>query len=198
MNVMPTKYRVRPGPEAFLAPAAAARGVVLPEPGEGLIEGETVPEAAALEAIAAKLVAARNPTLFPGPLVLWARSPGALAKAAALLELAAALPGMKIIPMPDYRPKYPRINPDREINPNHPNLTIWHNDIDVCLFAGVHCHFANIALKIIRAGTPCYTIALCAERGHEDAMITLRDVDADAIGRLTQAVVRAREGASHG
>ncbi len=197
MNATPSPYRVRPGPEAFLAPAAATRGVVLPEPGQGLVEGLPVPEDDALEAIAQKLVAARNPTLFPGPQILWARSPRGLAKAAALLELAAAVPGLRLIPMPDYRPKYPRIHPDREINPNHPNLTIWHNEIDVCLFAGVHCHYANIALKIIRASTPCYTIALCGERGHEDAMITLRDADAATIGRLTRAVERARKGAHH-
>ncbi|MEW6488845.1 MAG: carbon monoxide dehydrogenase beta subunit family protein [Thermodesulfobacteriota bacterium] len=198
MNATPIPYRVRPGPEAYLAPAAATRGIVLPEPGEGLIEGLAVPEAEALDAIAAQLVAARRPTLFPGPLVLWASAPKGLAKAAALLELVAAVPGMRMIPMPDYRPKYPRIHPDREINPNHPNLTIWHNEIDVCLFAGVHCHYANIALKIIRAGSSCYTIALCGERGHEDAMITLRDADAAVIGRLTEAVARAQRGAVHG
>jgi hypothetical protein len=39
-----------------------------------------------------------------------------------------------LIPMPDYRPKYPKINPEIEINPNHPNLTIWHNKIDACMF----------------------------------------------------------------
>jgi len=36
-----------------------------------------------------------------------------------------------------------------EINPNHPNLTIWHNKNDVCMFVGVHCHLANLSLKII-------------------------------------------------
>ena len=100
----------------------------------------------------------------------------------------AEVPGMKIIPMPDYRPKYPMIDPEVEINPNHPNLTIWHNEIDVCVFVGVHCHFANLALKIIRSGTDCYTIALCAHAGHEDAMITLRDVHPEEIMMLTNII----------
>ena len=69
-----------------------------------------------------------------------------------------------LIPMPDYRPKYPKINPEVEINPNHPNLTIWHNKIDCCMFIGVHCHQANLSLKIIRGGTSCYTVAQCAPR----------------------------------
>jgi len=36
---------------------------------------------------------------------------------------------------------------------------------DVCLFVGVHCHQSNIALKIIRGGTDCFTIALCTFNG---------------------------------
>jgi len=103
--------------------------------------------------------------------------------------------GARVIPMPDYRPKYPMINPAIEINPNHPNLTIWHNKIDVCVFVGVHCHYANVALKIIRGGTDCYTIALCAEAGHEDAMISLRDVKASTIDKITDAARKLEGGA---
>jgi hypothetical protein len=169
-------------------------GVVLPEEGQGLIEGEIVPDEVAMEVIAQKLLSAKNPTLFPGPLVLWAWSKKAVAKAIALQEMVAEVPGMRIIPMPDYRPKYPMINPAVEINPNHPNLTIWYNKIDVCAFAGVHCHFANLALKIIRAGTDCYTIALCGERGHEDAMITLRDVHTEDVNKLTETIRKVKMG----
>lgn len=187
-------YKVVAGPEAYLSPAAAMMGVVLPEEGQGLIEGKIVLEEVAMEAIAQKLLSAKNPTLFPGPLVLWAWSEKAVAKAIALQEMVAEVPGMKIIPMPDYRPKYPMINPAVEINPNHPNLTIWHNKIDVCVFAGVHCHYANLALKIIRAGTDCYTIALCGQRGHEDAMITMRDVHAEEVIKLTETIRRVKMG----
>jgi hypothetical protein len=187
-------YKVLPGPETYLSPSAAAMGVVLPDEGQALIEGEIVPEEVAKEEIANRLLSARNPTLFPGPLVLWAWSEKAVAKATALQDLVAEVPGMKIIPMPDYRPKYPMINPEVEINPNHPNLTIWHNNIDVCAFVGVHCHFANLALKIVRAGTDCYTIALCGQRGHEDAMITLRDVHAEEVIRLTETIRKVKMG----
>ncbi|MCD5402107.1 carbon monoxide dehydrogenase, partial [candidate division NPL-UPA2 bacterium] len=137
--------------------------------------------------IAEKLLSAKNPFFFPGPLVLWAWNEKAIEKARAVKKMAEVV-GAKIIPMPDYRPKYPMINPQEEINPNHPNLTIWHNKIDTCVFVGVHCHYANLALKIIRGGTDCYTIALCGNYGHEDAMITLRDVHAEEVRRLTEVI----------
>lgn len=180
-------YKVVAGPESYLSPAAASMGIVLPEKGEALVEGRNVPEEEAMEKIAEKLLSAKNPFFFPGPLVLWAWNEKAVVKAKAVKELAKAV-GAKIIPMPDYRPKYPMINPDVEINPNHPNLTIWHNKIDTCVFVGVHCHYANLALKIIRGGTDCYTIALCGQVGHEDAMITLRDIHAEEVQKLTEVV----------
>ena len=185
-------YKVVPGPESYLSPAAASYGVMLPDKGDGLIEGKIVPYLTVMEEIAKKLLKAKNPTFFPGPNVLWASTEAGLAKATALKELVATVPGMKIIPMPDYRPKYPMINPEIEINPNHPNLTIWHNDIDVCVFAGVHCHYANLALKLIRGSTDCYTIALCAEAGHEDAMATLRDIHAKEIYELIEIIKKMR------
>ncbi len=180
-------YHVCAGPEGYLAPAAAMMGIELPDSGQGLVEGQLVREEEAIGCIAKKLLGARNPVIFPGPLLLWDWSAAVGPKAAAVKKLACAC-GAKVIPMPDYRPKYPKIDPATEINPNHPNLTIWHNDIDVCIFVGVHCHYANVALKIIRGGTSCYTIALCAEAGHEDAMISLRDVDAAKIHQLIDAV----------
>lgn len=189
-------YHVRKGPEGYLPPAAASMGVLLPEPGNSLVEGSWVAQEDTLRLIAQKLVAARNPVFFPGPLILWNWKEGVADKAAALQSLAAAV-GAKIIPMPDYRPKYPMINPAIEINPNHPNLTIWHNKIDVCLFIGVHCHYANLALKIIRGGTDCYTIAVCAEAGHEDAMISLRDAGIGELKRLRELVLEAKEGDRH-
>lgn len=186
-------YRVVAGPEGFLPPADASMGVMLPNPGQAIMEGEWIDHDTALKAIAQKLVSARNPVFFPGPLILWDWKPGVAEKAAALKALAEAV-GAKMIPMPDYRPKYPMINPAIEVNPNHPNLTIWHNKIDVCLFIGVHCHYANVALKIIRGGTDCYTIALCAEAGHEEAMISLRDAGIKELHRLRELVIEMKGG----
>ncbi|MBS3969726.1 MAG: carbon monoxide dehydrogenase [Clostridia bacterium] len=185
-------YRVQSGPEGYLPPAAASMGVMLPGEGESLVEGKVVPEDEAMKKIAEKLLAAKNPVFFPGPLILWAWKEGVAEKAKAIKKLAETA-GAKIIPMPDYRPKYPMINPAVEINPNHPNLTIWHNKIDVCVFVGVHCHYANVALKIIRGGTDCYTIALCGEVGHEDAMITLRSAGLAEISKLTDIISQMRE-----
>jgi hypothetical protein len=98
-----------------------------------------------------------------------------------------------IIPMPDYRPKYPKIDPEEVINPNHPNLTIWGNKIEACIFVGVHCHYANLTLKMIRAGTNCCTMAICAEQGHEDAMLTIRDSDKAKLQHVAKVFKRVRE-----
>lgn len=189
--LLESKYQVLTGPEGYLPPAAASKGVTLPDEGLALVEGTIVPEKDAIEKIAEKILQAKNPFFFPGPLLLWDWKEG-VAQKAALVKKLAEVAGIKIIPMPDYRPKYPMINPDIEINPNHPNLTIWHNKIDLCLFIGVHCHYANVALKIIRGGTDCYTIALCGEAGHEDAMISLRDVGLAQLEALIEAVTRLK------
>ena len=73
-----------------------------------------------IEEMARKMLTSPNATLFPGPLVLWAWNDHAVEKAKALLEIAAQIPDVMIIPMPDYRPKYPKIDPEEVINPNHP------------------------------------------------------------------------------
>jgi hypothetical protein len=188
---MEQQYEVMPGPEAFLPPAAASRGIVLPDPGQAHVAGRIVDEEEAFEIAARKLLGAKVPTIFPGPLVLWKWNEKAAKKAAAIRRLANAIPA-RLIPMADYRPKYPKIYPEVEINPNHPNLTIWHNKIDVCIFVGVHCHQANLALKIIRGGTDCYTIAMCAQAGHEDACLSFRDVSPEKIDRLRETVERLK------
>lgn len=181
------KYKVDKGPEGYLPPSAAQMGICLPDSGMALIEGGAIDEDAAMMHIARKLLIAKNPVFFPGPLILWNWAEDVAEKAKLVVEIVNLI-NAKIIPMPDYRPKYPKINPETEINPNHPNLTIWHNKIDVCVFIGVHCHYANVALKIIRGGTDCYTITLCAEAGHEDAMASIGDVDSGKLKKLIEVI----------
>lgn len=186
-----TNVKMVLGPEGYLPLAASARGVVGPSTGQGLVMGQIVPEQEAIEEAARRLLGARNPTIFPGPLVLWAWNEQALQESKVVRALASSIPA-RIIPMADYRPKYPKIIPEQEINPNHPNLTIWKNKIDVCLFVGVHCHQSNIALKLIRGGTDCLTIALCTFSGDDEAHITIRDLTAETIQRIVDAVKRLR------
>jgi hypothetical protein len=180
-------YQVLQGPEGYLPPAAAMQGVTLAGPGKAMIEGRHVEKQEAIECIAEKLLGATVPTFFPGPLVLWRTTDYAQERGKLIREISAEV-GAKVIPMPDYRPKYPMINPEVEINPNHPNLTIWFNKIDVGVFIGVHCHQANLALKIIRGGTSCFTVALCAEEGHEEANVSLRETDNDTLRKLLATV----------
>ena len=189
-----------PGPEHFLPPSASSMGIRLPDPGQAHIHGTIVSEEEAMEQAAREFLSAKVPTIFPGPLVLWAWNEKAAKKAKAIRHLYetikecvdSKLQQAMLIPMPDYRPKYPKINPEIEINPNHPNLTIWHNKIDACMFVGVHCHQANLSLKIIRGGTSCYTVAMCAQAGHEDAMLSFRDATAEKIGRLADWVKKLK------
>lgn len=186
-------YKVMPGPEGYVIPAAASMGVELPEPGEGLIYGERVPEEKAMDAIATRFLTAEHPTFHVGPLMIWAWNEHAILKANAVMAMAAEIPNLMMIPMADYRPRYPKVDPEEMINPNHPNLTIWHNKEDVCMFVGVHCHYANLTLKMIRAGTSCCTVAVCAEQGHEDANLSIRDTDVSKLWKLAEVFRKKRE-----
>ena len=85
-----------------------------------------------------------------------------------------------------------RINPAAEISPNHPNVTILHNNFDVCVFVGMHSHHANMALRLIRGGTSCYTIALSDYAACEEAVASLRDVDVAAIKAITEKIKSKR------
>ncbi len=183
------------GPAGFLPPSAASIGIFQPDKGTSmqLLEGEHVPEEKAIEALAHEILTRRNPTLFPGPMLVWGWNEETRHKAKLALDLVKEVPGMNIIPMPDYRPIYPKIDPEAVINPCHPNLTILHNKIEVCALIGVHCHFANITLKMIRANTNCYTMALCAYDGHEDALLSIRDIDSDKIIKITEAIKKAKK-----
>ena len=182
------KFQV--GPIGLLPPSAASEGIFQPEKGSGyqLVEGEHVPEDKAIETAAHKLLTLRNPTLFPGPMIVWGWNDETIHKAELIMDLVKEVPGMNVIPTPDYRPIYPKIDPEAVINPCHPNLTIQHNKIHTCVLIGVHCHFANITLKMIRANTNCYTMAFCAYDGHEDALLSIRDIDGSKIEKITQAI----------
>lgn len=191
----PQKRRgpIQPGPGELLPPAAASLATRFPIPGEGWLEGNIVSEEELIPRIAEKLLTGRNPTFFPGPLLLWGWNEATRVRAAAALELVGHIPGINIIPMPDYRPIYPKIDPEAVINPCHPNLTIWHNKIEVGLFMDAHCHYVNVMMKMIRAGTNCYTIALCANDTHEDAIASLGWVDLAKIAKLKNAIVTLRD-----
>ncbi len=47
-------------------------GICLPNPGEAHINGVIAPEEKAYEEAAKQFLMAKVPTIFPGPLVLWA------------------------------------------------------------------------------------------------------------------------------
>jgi hypothetical protein len=59
-----------------------------------------------------------------------------------------------------------------------------------------HCHFVNVTLKMIRAGTNCYTITLCGNDIHEDSMAALGPVNIQKIKRLTKTIIRVRDSGS--
>ncbi len=183
------------GPIGLLPPSAAALGIFQPEQGTGmdLVEGEHVPTDKAIEKAAHEILTRRNPTLFPGPMIVWGWNEETDHKADLAMDLVKEVPGMNVITMPDYRPIYPKIDPETVINPCHPNLTINHNKIESCILIGIHCHFANITLKMIRANTNCYTMAFCAYDGHEDALISLRDLDGSKLIKVTEAVRKAKK-----
>jgi hypothetical protein len=173
------------GPAGFHPPSAMELGVTHPDSGFGLLYGQHAREDEVIAEAARQLYTRKNPTIFPGPLYCWAWHPEWIAKGQALLRLAAEIPNVMIIPMPDYRPKYPKIDPEEGINPNHPNLTIWGNKIEVALFIGIHCHYANLALRMVRAGTNCLTVAFCHDI-HEDAMLSVQDLDVKKMNHIIE------------
>lgn len=184
--------KVTVGPAGYMPQSAPSMGVELSPEGQALLYGNVVSVEEAMRDAAKALLTEDNPTIFPGPQVLWDWKDDVKEKAAAILELAAEIPNCKIIPMPDYRPKYPKIDVKAEINPNHPNLTILDNKIKACIFVGVHCHYANLSLRMIRAGAECYTIALCAYMGHEEAMASIRDTHASEILKFKEILIEER------
>jgi hypothetical protein len=183
------------GPIGLLPPSAAAMGIFQPEKGSGmdLVEGNHVPTDEAIDKAAREILTRRNPTLFPGPMIVWGWTKETDKKADLAMDLVKEVPGMNVITMPDYRPIYPKIDPETVINPCHPNLTINHNKIESCILIGIHCHFANITLKMIRANTNCYTMAFCQYDGHEDALISLRDLDGSKLVKVTEAIRKAKK-----
>jgi len=184
--------KIEVGPVGYMPQSAPSMGVELSPEGKALLYGNIVEEKEAMRDAAKALLTMDNPTIFPGPMVLWDWKDDVADKSAAILEMASEIPNCKIIPMPDYRPKYPKIDVKAEINPNHPNLTILDNKIKACLFIGVHCHYANLTLRMIRAGTSCYTVAMCAEMGHEEAMASIRDVHAADVLKFRDIIVEVR------
>jgi hypothetical protein len=184
--------KITAGPVGYMPHSAPSMGVELAPEGKALLYGNIVEEEEAMRDAAKAMLTMDNPTIFPGPQVLWDWKDDVADKSAAIIELASEIPNCRIIPMPDYRPKYPKIDAEAEINPNHPNLTILHNKIKACIFIGVHCHYANLSLRMIRAGTDCHTIAMCAFMGHEEAMASIRDVHADDIRKFKDILVEVR------
>lgn len=180
------------GPAGFQPPSAMELGVSIPDSGSGLLYGRHSSEDEVIAEAARQMFTRKNPTIFPGPLYLWAWNPDWIAKGQGLLRLAAEIPDVMLIPMPDYRPKYPKIDPEEGINPNHPNLTIWGNKIEVALFIGIHCHYANLALRMVRAGTNCLTIAFCHDI-HEDAMLSVQDLDVGKLDHIIAIFRRVRK-----
>ena len=183
------------GPIGLLPHSAAAQGIFHPAKGSGmdLVEGEHVPTDEAIKKAAHEILTRRNPTLFPGPMIVWGWNKETDHKAELAMDLVKEVPGMNVITMPDYRPIYPKIDPETVINPCHPNLTINHNKIETCILIGIHCHFANITLKMIRANTNCYTMAFCAYDGHEDALISLNDLSGEKLIKVTEAIRKAKK-----
>jgi hypothetical protein len=180
------------GPAGYMPKSAVSMGAEIAPEGKASLYGTIVEIDEAMREAARALLTRENPTLFPGPEVLWQWEHNSEEKVDALLNLAAEIPNCKIIPMPDYRPKYPKIDVKAEINPNHPNLTILDNKIETAIFVGVHCHYANLSLRMIRAGAPCFTIALCAEEGHEEAHASFRDTTSCTIDQFREVVIEER------
>lgn len=77
------------GPAGFHPPSAMELGVTHPDSGCGLLYGRHAPQDDVIAESARQLYSRKNPTIFPGPLYVWAWHPEWIAKGQALLRLAA-------------------------------------------------------------------------------------------------------------
>ena len=60
------------------------------------------------------------------------------------------------------------------------------------MFIGIHCHYANLALRMVRAGTNCLTIAFCHDI-HEDAMLSVQDLDVKQMDHIIEIFKTVRK-----
>jgi len=155
---------------------------------KAIVDEQDVDDDIALHEIALKALNAKKPVIVSSArIMMWSFEEGTWEKARVIRKLADAI-GAEILPIFDIRPEFPTVKSAVEINPFHGDLVIEHNKYDVAIFCGIDCSYADVALKIIRAGSSCYTIALCGHMGHVDASITLRDATIDKLNKLVEII----------
>lgn len=163
---------------------------------KALIKEIVVDEKTAFYEIAKTLLKSKKPVIFsPGRIILWAFEEGATKKAKTIRKFAKSI-NAEVLPVMDIRPEFPMAKTAVEINPYHIDLIINHNKYDTAVFIGIDCPYADVALKIIKDGTKCYTIALCGNIGHVDSTITMRDINIEKLNELTEIVDNLKLNAS--
>ncbi|HAJ99444.1 MAG TPA: carbon monoxide dehydrogenase [Bacteroidales bacterium] len=168
-----------------------------PEANKAIVDEQDVDDEIALQEIALKALNAKKPVIVSSArIMMWSFDEGTWEKARVIRKLADAI-GAEILPIFDTRPEFPTVKSAVEINPFHGDLVIEHNKYDVAIFCGIDCPYADVALKIIRAGSGIYTIALCGNMGHIDASITLRDATIDKLNKLIAIIGEIKAKGTH-
>ena len=84
--------KITVGPVGYMPQSAPSMGVELSPEGEALLYGNVVSEDEAMRDAAKAMLTMKNPTIFPGPQVLWDWRDDVADKPAAILELASEIP----------------------------------------------------------------------------------------------------------
>ena len=79
---------VTEGPSGYMPDSAPMMGVELAPEGQALLYGNAVTPEEAMRDAAIALLTKKNPTIFPGPQVLWDWKDDVADKASAILDLA--------------------------------------------------------------------------------------------------------------
>ena len=123
--------------------------------------------------VAELILRAGRPLLLIGPLFLWRWSEEAEKTAALLRRLPEILPGLKVLPLPDYRPRSGRFDPAKEVDPPNPHISVKQGKHDLVIITGVHCYRMDFFVRTIKKHTESTVVVLCTLADHPEADASL-------------------------
>lgn len=129
---------------------------------------------------------ASRPLLLIGPLFLWRWSEEAEKTAVLLRKLSEILPSLKILLLPDYRPRSGGFDPAREVDPPNPHISVKQGKHDLVLIAGVHCYRMDFFIRTIKKHTGSAVAVLCTLADHPEADASVGGLNHRKLKRLVE------------
>jgi len=138
------------------------------------------------------LQTAGNPALILGPLVLWSWSEETEAMAELIRELVDTLPRLRVLVLPDYRPRSGNFDPKREVDPPNPHLSVLHGGHDLVLIVGVHCYRMDFFVRSVKRHTDAKVVAACFLADHPEADASVAGLNREKLRELLESLGRVK------